>query len=173
VRVATAVLAAVLALVLTSTTEAASPDTTTTATASQAGVPLQARPGGNQLQGLKRDVATSWARLFAAEGCNRHGPWVVANIPLSMGVKLCARLRCHAKSGKPIANCTPVSAAFKQSFADATVEDIAIGWRGRHGGWRAAVKFSNGVVVLFNYGPVRGGWVIVLPNRRFIQAATG
>ena len=52
-----------------------------------------------------------------------------------------------------------------------TVEDIAIGWHGRHGGWRAAVKFSNGVVVLFNYGPVRGGWVIVLPNRRFIQAA--
>ena len=35
----------------------------------------------------------------------------------------------------------------------------------------AAVKFSNGVVVLFNYGPVRGGWVIVLPNRRFIHAA--
>jgi hypothetical protein len=88
-----------------------------------------------------------------------------------MRPSVCGRLYCHEKSGKPIENCTPVSAAFKQSFADATVEDIAIGWHGRHGGWRAAVKFSNGVVVLFNYGPVRGGWVIVLPNRHFIQAA--
>jgi hypothetical protein len=159
VRVATAVLAAVLALVLASTTEAASPDTTTEATASQAGVPLQAPPGGHQLQRLKR-VATKWARLFAVNDCTRY-----------MRQSVCERLACHGKMGEPIENCTPVSAAFQQTFADATVEDIAIGWHGRHGGYRAAVKFSNGVVVLFNDGG--GRWTITLPNRRFVRAATG
>ena len=163
VRVATAVLAAVLALVLASTTEAASPDTTTEATASQdtmaaAKIQRNILPG-KRLQELKRVVATKWARLFAAEGCNRY-----------MGGKLCARLVCHGKMG-PIANCTPMSAAFQQSFADATVEDIAIGWHGRHGGYRAAVKFSNGVVVVFNDGG--GRWTITLPNRRYVRAATG
>ena len=157
VRVATAVLAAVLALVLAGTTEAASPDTTTEATASQAGVPQE------DLQELKRVVATKWARLFAAEGCNRY-----------MGGKLCARLRCHGKKG-PIKNCTPMSAAFQRSFADATVEDLIHSeGQGQFKGSRVAVKFSNGVLVVFAYDYYgREGWSIGLPNGRFVQAATG
>ena len=43
-------------------------------------------------------------------------------------------------------------------------------------GHAAAVKFSNGVVVMFYYdnlGTVVGGWLVGLPNHRFVQAATG
>jgi hypothetical protein len=161
VRVATAVLAAVLALVLASTTEAASPDTTTEATASRY-TTTEVKIPKKHVRELERVVATKWARLFATEACNRY-----------MGQDLCRRLlHCKGKSGQHevIENCTPVSVAFQRSFADATVEDVALR------GYRAAVKFSNGVLVMFyydHYRPVVGGWVIGLPNHRFIQAATG
>jgi hypothetical protein len=148
-----ALLLSLLALVLASTTEAASPDTTTEATASQAGVPFQ-------LKGLKRD-ANKWARLFAVHSCNRY-----------MGQTLCERI-------------SPVSAAFQRSFADATIEGIK--YKGiqqvrRPEGYIyvAAVRYSNGVVVVFAGGrpelPMGPGscvWNLadVNHNRRFIRAA--
>jgi hypothetical protein len=149
-RVATAVLAAavlaaaVLALVLAGTTEAASPDTTTEATASQDTMAAAKIPK-KHVRELKLVVATKWAHLFADEACNRY-----------MGQGLCARLlHCKGKDGQHevIENCTPVSVAFQRTFADATVEDIALPrsgqCRSRCPGSGAAVKFSNGVVVVF------------------------
>jgi hypothetical protein len=171
VRVATAVLAAVLALVLAGTTEAASPDTTKEATASQ-DTTKNGKIPKKHVRELKRVVATKWAHLFADEACNRY-----------MGQDLCARLlHCKGKSGQHVVieNCTPVSVAFQKTFADATVEDIALPRSGqcpsRCPGSGAAVKFSNGVVVVFSYdnsGSVQGGWVIGLPNHSFVRAATG
>jgi hypothetical protein len=124
-----------------------------------------------QVRELKRE-ANTWARLFSRRGCNNK----------YMGQPMCERLVC-----KGIKNCTPVSAAFEKSFADATVEDIK-SVRTVHVGWTdhpvsyAAVKFSNGVVVVFNgggewYSCAGGGsgctWSIaeVGQNRRFLQAA--
>jgi hypothetical protein len=85
-----------------------------------------------------------------------------------MRQSVCERLACHGKMGEPIENCTPVSAAFQQTFADATVEDIAIGWHGAHA--RAAVKFSNGVVVCSTTERALDDHAAESPLR---QAATG
>ena len=171
--VAIAVLVAVMALALAGcggddedgTTEAgASPDTTAEATATEPTLPPE--PSPELVQALRRDAKT-WASLFAVRPCNRY-----------LGQPLCERVR----------------PAFQKSFVDATVEDI------EHKGtvevgppagtiYRAAVTFSNGEVVVFGGGrpetmppaascPGPGGspgqrctWIL-LPNRRFIQAAT-
>ena len=87
---------------------------------------------------------------------------------------------------------SPVSAAFQESFADATVENIKYKGIERVGGpagsiYLAAVTYSNGVVVVFGggrpeveypAGSCPGGigdctWAPAEPdkNRRFIQAA--
>ena len=145
-----------------------------TTAASETETTLLAKPSREQVQALKRE-ANTWARLFSRRGvCNKY-----------MGQPICVRL-------------TPVSEAFQKSFADATVENIAIkghiainGLAGTDGDTRlylAAVKFSNGEVVMFSGGrpgpePPAGScagpgggcaWNIaeVDQNRRFIQAAT-
>ena len=138
------------------TTEAQAPPDTT----------LPPKPSPELVQALRRD-ANTWASLFAVRACNRY-----------LGQPLCERVR----------------PAFQKSFADATVEDI------EHKGtvevgppagtiYRAAVTFSNGVVVVFGGGrpetmppaascpgpgrsPGQRCTWILLPNRRFIQAAT-
>jgi hypothetical protein len=131
---------------------------------------------------LKRD-ANTWASLFAVRACNRY-----------MGQPVCERLHCETQMGEFIENCTPVSEAFRKSFADATVEDIkfkgveVVGPSNRPF-YLATVKFSNGEVVVF------GGWAPGPPpagscagagpgvrcalnladldqNRRFLRAAT-
>jgi hypothetical protein len=122
-----------------------------------------------QVQALERE-ANEWARLFSRGGvCNKY-----------MGQPICERL-------------TQVPKAFQKSFADATVEDIEservllVRWTDRPL-YVAAVKFSNGEVVVFSGGqsgpePPAGScagpgggcdWNIAEPahNRRFIQAAT-
>jgi hypothetical protein len=165
VRVATAVLVAVLALVLAGTTEAASPDTTT-----------EAKLSREQAQHLRK-VANKWASLFAVKACNHY-----------MGQGLCMRLDC--------ARCV---AAYQRTFAGATVEDIALkGFKligpPRFTFYSAAVRFSNGEVVMFAGLQACGGknqpehcqepgvggvsigedkleWLISLPNRRFLRAA--
>ena len=87
-------------------------------------------------QEVKR-VANRWAMLFGDDArCNRY-----------MGQPVCERISCERVGNVPIENCTPLSAAFMSSFADATVQEVAV--KGRH----AAVKFSNGGVVLLS-----GGW---------------
>ena len=110
-------------------------------------------------------VANKWASVFAANYCT----------PI-MGEPVCQRLDCF-----DIENCTRVSAAFQKSFADATVEDIAlkgiavIGKPVAEPVHRASVKFSNGEVVVFTAGVPPGEkqleWGIAPPNRRFYQAA--
>ncbi len=121
------------------------------------------------MQALRRD-ANTWASLFAVRECNGY-----------MGQPLCERI-------------DPASAAFQESFADATVEDIKYKGIEQVGGplgsiHLAAVTYSNGVVVVFGGGrpelelpagscPGSSGdctWALadVESNRRFIQAATG
>jgi hypothetical protein len=140
-------------------------DTTTEAQVPQAS-PTDAKPSREQVQELRRE-ANEWASLFAANTCNKY-----------MGQPICVAL-------------TPVSEAFQESFADATVEDIAL--KASPGEapfypYIAAVKFSNGVVVFFGGGrrgpePPAGScagpgggcdWNLAEPdvNRRFIEAAT-
>jgi hypothetical protein len=126
-----------------------------------------------------RRGANDWASRFATNDCNRY-----------MGQPMCERLDCQGHV-TPIENCTPVSAAFQKSFADATIEDIKsermmlVGWADRpyH---LAAVKFTNGeeVVVGGVLGPEPPAgscagagsgcvWNIAEPdqNRRFLEAA--
>jgi hypothetical protein len=79
-----------------------------------------------------------------------------------MAQPACIRLTCETAGGpheplRPVANCTPPSAEFRQSFADATVERIAI--RGE----RSAAELSNGERVEFfwvNGYAVGGVWWI-------------
>jgi hypothetical protein len=125
---------------------------------------------GKQAQDLRR-AANDWAPRFATKACAANRPEL-----------LCARLD------------RPVSAAFRKSFADATVEDIKRKGIEQVPGpvgsiYLAAVTYSNGVVVVFGGGrpevelpagscPGSGGdctWGLadVESNRRFIQAATG
>jgi len=132
-----------------------------------------------QVQELKRE-ANEWARLFSRGGvCNKY-----------MGQPMCVRL---SGSGPGAGLHAPsVSAAFQKSFADATVEDIRserivlAGWTDRPL-YVAAVKFSNGEVVVFSGGqpgpePPAGScagpgggcaWNIAEEdyNRRFVEAA--
>ncbi len=153
------------------TTEATGPPDTTT----------EANLSRKQVRDLKR-AGNDWASLFATHACNRY-----------MGQPMCQRLVC-VRQFVPIENCTPMSAAFRKSFADATVEDIKsestvlVGWTDRTDRpyYEAAVKFSNGEVVVF--GGFRGPepptgscagaeskcvWNPAPPNhnRRFFEAA--
>ena len=140
-----------------------SPETTTEATVPPETTTEAKLPPVNK-QKLTR-VANKWASLFATNYCT----------PI-MGQPVCQRLDCF-----DIENCTRVSAAFQRSFADATVEDIAlkgiavIGKPVAEPVYRAAVKFSNGEVVVFTAGVPPGEkqleWGIAPPNRRFYQAA--
>jgi hypothetical protein len=137
----------------------------------------EVKPFRTQVQALRR-AANEWAPSFAAKGCTfeAQGP-SPGHLPRG-SEELCARLR-------------PLLAAFQKSFADATVEDIKfkgveappnrdpIPRSQRPPLYRAAVKFSNGEVVVFIGGgpPVRPGcagacdWVLADPdqNRRFVQ----
>ena len=140
---------------------------------------IKAKLSREQVQELKR-AASDWASLFATNACNRY-----------MGQPMCQRLEC-VRHFVPIENCKPVSAAFQKSFADATVEDIRSERirpsRTDRPYYEAAVKFSNGEVVVF--GGVRGpeppagscagagpgfecAWNPAEPvhNRRFLDAA--
>jgi hypothetical protein len=77
-------------------------------------------------------VGNEWAQLFAKPG----------SVPCRyMSQPVCERIACERVGDVPIKSCTPPSAAFRRSFEDATVEDIAI--KGRNAG----VKFSNGEAV--------------------------
>jgi hypothetical protein len=134
----------------------------------------EAKLSREQVQELKRD-ANDWASRFAAHACNKYE-----------GQPMCERLACvRGPGGPPIENCTPVSAAFRESFAGATVEDIRsarillVRW-GNHPVYEAAVKFSNGEVALFDGGTewfscagAGSGctWSIAEHNRRFVEAA--
>jgi hypothetical protein len=121
------------------------------------GTTPEAKPFRTQVQELER-AANDWASRFATDYCTPN-----------MGEGHCNRLES-------------VSAAFQTSFADATAEDIEFkGVEGRPNSplYRAAVKFSNGEVVVFIGGgpepPACAGappvcdWYLA-ENRRFLQA---
>jgi hypothetical protein len=134
----------------------------------------EAKLSTEQVLELKRE-ANEWARDFSRGGvCDQY-----------MGQPICVRL---SGSGPGAGVHAPrVSAAFQKSFADATVDDIKsvrtvqVGWSD-HPVSYAAVKFSNGEVVVFNgggewyscAGPGSGcSWSIADEdhNRRFLEAA--
>lgn len=92
-------------------------------------------------------IGNKWAVLYAAapnpDACaewdelhpNRD---VVAKY---MAQPACEQIVCRRVGDRAIENCTPVSRGFQKSFADATVQDVAIK------GDRAAARFSNGETV--------------------------
>jgi hypothetical protein len=145
----------------------------------------EAKLSPEQVQELKRE-ANEWARLFSRTRLYSRGG--VCN--KYTGQPMCVRL---SGSGPGAGVHAPsVSAAFQKSFADATVEDIKserivlVRWTDRPV-FYAAVKFSNGEVVVFSGGQsgpeppggscagAGGGcvWSIAEEdyNRRFLEAA--
>lgn len=60
-----------------------------------------------------------------------------------MGQPLCEQIDCERTGGRPIRNCTPVSAKVQRSFAGAVVREIVIR------GHQAGARFSNGETVRF------------------------
>jgi hypothetical protein len=119
-----AVLAAFIALVLAGCGDE---DSTTT----------EAKPSPEQ---KIEQTGNKWAPLFAA--AHDFAACKYQTQPL------CDRTTCEHVGGpeakpEPIRNCTPPSSAFRKSFEDATVQDIAIK------GERAGAKLSNGELVEF------------------------
>lgn len=105
-------------------------------------------------EGRIEQIAETWAPLFAAAphpgACGEFDEQdpqreVAAKY---MAQPACEWLACERVATGPIKNCTPVSLASQESFADAAVEDVAME------GGRAAAKFSNGVAVEFVSDPV-------------------
>jgi hypothetical protein len=135
---------------------------------------IEAKLSTEQVQALRLE-ANEWARDFSRGGvCDKY-----------MGQPICVRLSGSGPGAG--VHATRVSAAFQKSFADATVEDIKsvrielVRWTDSplH---VAAVKFSNGEVVVFDgategftcAGPGSGcTWSLADDdhNRRFLAAA--
>jgi hypothetical protein len=86
--------------------------------------------------------AVRWARSFShSSACYR------------MTQPLCQRVDCERVGGIAIPNCTPLTVAYRRSFAGATVEEIA------RKGRRVAVKLSNGELIRV-VGVVGGVWLV-------------
>jgi hypothetical protein len=134
VRIATAIFAAGIALVLAGC--GGDEDGTTT----------EAKLSPKQ---EVEQIGNKWAPLFAvapnpdacAEFDDQHPSREVA--AKYMNQPACEQAACERAGGFAIENCTPSSSGFQESFADATVQDVAVK------GDRAAAKFSNGEAVVF------------------------
>jgi hypothetical protein len=111
-------------------------------------------------------AANEWARLFAASdraACERFE-----------AQPACEREDCRRAGGRKVENCTPPSPAYRKSFRDARVEDVAID------GKFAAARFSNGETVRLDRvdgsGP-NGIWLIVRfggdAGRKVLEQAPG
>ena len=136
---------------------------------------IEAKLSTEQVQALRLE-ANEWARDFSRGGvCDKY-----------MGQPICVRLSGSGPGAG--VHATRVSAAFQKSFADATVEDVRserivlAGWADEDPVSYAAVKFSNGDVVVFSGGDESLGcsgagsgctWNIADDdhNRRFLEAA--
>jgi hypothetical protein len=100
----------------------------------------EADPGKNARLSNEERIeqnGNEWAALFA-EGGFKPGLWRY------MGQPAGERLGCERVGHRPIKNCTPPSAKYRESFADATVERVVI--EGHH----ATAEFSNGESVEFD-----------------------
>jgi hypothetical protein len=89
------------------------------------------------------EAANSWARSFAANGhsCFR------------MTQPGCESVTCERVGNFRIPDCTPVTRAYRRSFARAAVEEIAVK------GKRVAARFTNGELVEV-VGVVGSDWMI-------------
>jgi hypothetical protein len=87
-------------------------------------------------------IGNRWAQRFASGNSCFH-----------MNQPLCERIDCVHVGGVRIKNCTPLTAAFQESFEEATVQDIVI-----RKGYRAAAMFSNGEVITLHADA--GAWWI-------------
>ena len=122
-------------LACTKNPEASSRIVITARLASEAAA-VEADPGNNsQLSNAERieQAGNEWAALFAAD----------RNTCRHMGQPACERMGCERVAYDPIKNCTPPSAEFRESFADATVERVVVD------GHHATAEFSNGELVEF------------------------
>ncbi len=110
-------------------------------TAEATAAPASEADNNNRLSTEERieQKANDWAALFAAGGWPPSA-WRY------MGQPAGERMGCERVGHRPIENCTPPSAEFRQSFADATVERVVIE------GHDATAEFSNGESVGFE-GP--------------------
>jgi hypothetical protein len=124
-----------------------------------------ARQPGSAEQAVELS-ANEWARLFAASdpaACERY-----------MAQPACERENCVRVGNRKVENCTPVSAAFRKSFRDARVEDVAIK------GAFAAARFSNGETVRLDRvdgtGPNGIWWIVRFggdAGRKLLEQARG
>ena len=78
-------------------------------------------------------IGNEWAPRFATD--------TTGSRCFHMTQPLCERIACVHVGGVRIKNCTPPTRAFRKSFEQATVEEIALE------GERVAAMFSNGEVV--------------------------
>ena len=109
-------------------------------------MPAQARSPEQQIERF----GNKWAPAFAA-GSKKH-----------LGQPALQQIGgCKGPGGNKIRNCTPLSSAYRKSFEDARVQDIAIKYSPSQAGVNfgsAAVKFSNGKAVeLIFQGAAAGG----------------
>lgn len=96
-------------------------------------------------------IGNQWAPLFAAgrtPGCSSAEGLIILTQPV------CEQIACQRVGGTRMRNCTPLTSAFRNSFAEATVQDIEI----KGNPPRAAARFSNGEVIeLIEWG---SSWAI-------------
>ena len=107
----------------------------------------------NRLSNEERieQMGNDWAALFAKADPATSGYYE--------GQPAWEREDCTGVGGHRIRPCTPLSAEFRESFADATVERIVV--EGRH----ATAEFSNGESVEFvkgMFGTPGGSWSITV-----------
>jgi hypothetical protein len=97
---------------------------------------------GNPIKEEIERIGNRWAQRFGSgNSCFGH-----------MSQPLCERIDCAHVGGVRIKNCTPLTAAFQESFEEATVQDIVIR------GYRAAAMFSNGEVITL-HGDTGTWWI--------------
>lgn len=132
-----------------------------TATASEVGTAMASDRGTRlSLEERIEQHANDWAALFAAGGF-KPGLWRY------MGQPAGERMVCERAGNRPIENCTPPSAEFRESFAGATVERDVVSEDHRH----ARAEFSNGESVEFEgqradeWEKGWGRWAFSIPER--------
>ena len=134
----------------------------------------EARAGsGGEATAVESSSGTTSQPASMEENVGRKaGDWAAAFGPgrpawRFTGQPVGSRIACERVPNRPIENCTPPSPAFRESFADATVERVVIDDREAESApIVATVEFSNGASVEFQ-GP--HGWYV---SRRWAKEIT-